>query len=331
MAIAKQTGTNIHRIGAISALAGIPTTTLRIWESRYSAFSPLKTSGAHRLYSEEDLLKATLLKQICDYGHAISRIAGLSVNELNELLQKYKKSDLANASAQLDSNTVEVAIIGLPLAARIESKKFTLSYRSNAIRVTEIFSDVKSALAGSFEQRPHILLAKVMSLDANACADIYKLVTQQGILQTIVIYSYGQESVVEAMKRSGMIVRREPISDYDLADLISSVLLVDAAKSIDNQSRSAMIPPRKYSDSTLLRVAGISTDVLCECPRHVAEIITQLASFEIYSQECLNKTPKDAHLHAYLASVSGSARALFERALEMVATHENISLTDTPD
>jgi hypothetical protein len=58
----------------------------------------------------------------------------------------------------------------------------------------------------------------------------------------------------------------------------------------------------------------------------VAELIAQLASFEQYSQDCLNKSAEDAHLHAYLSSVSGSARALFEKALEMVAKHENISL-----
>jgi hypothetical protein len=60
----------------------------------------------------------------------------------------------------------------------------------------------------------------------------------------------------------------------------------------------------------------------------VAEIITQLASFEQYSHECLNKSSEDAHLHAYLSSVSGSARALFERALEMIAQHEGIELQD---
>ena len=32
------------------------------------------------------------------------------------------------------------------------------------------------------------------------------------------------------------------------------------------------------------------------------------------------------HLHAHLHAISGSARALFERALEMVAQHENIPL-----
>ena len=92
-----------------------------------------------------------------------------------------------------------------------------------------------------------------------------------------------------------------------------------------------MIPARKYPDSTLARVAGISSKVLCECPRHVAEIIAQLASFEEYSQECLNKNSEDAHLHAYLSSISGSARALFERALEMVAEHEGIDLSTRPD
>lgn len=66
--------------------------------------------------------------------------------------------------------------------------------------------------------------------------------------------------------------------------------------------------------------------MLCECPRHVAELIAQLASFEQYSQDCLNNSLEDAHLHARLSAVSGSARALFEQALEMVAQHEGIAL-----
>jgi hypothetical protein len=75
-----------------------------------------------------------------------------------------------------------------------------------------------------------------------------------------------------------------------------------------------------------MRIARISSNVLCECPKHVSEIITQLASFEQYSLECLNNSKEDAHLHAHLRSVSGSARALFESALEMVAKHEGIQL-----
>jgi hypothetical protein len=125
-----------------------------------------------------------------------------------------------------------------------------------------------------------------------------------------------------------MLVRREPIPDSELADLINSVLLVDTKQNTGNLAAGTVIPQRKFSDRTLIRVAGISTNVLCECPRHVAEIITQLTSFEQYSHDCLNKASEDAHLHAYLSSISGSARALFESALEVIAKHEGIDLSE---
>jgi hypothetical protein len=67
---------------------------------------------------------------------------------------------------------------------------------------------------------------------------------------------------------------------------------------------------------------------LCECPRHVAELIFQLNSFEKYSADCLNSSKDDAKLHAYLSAVSGTARALFEEALERVAKEEGIDLSD---
>jgi hypothetical protein len=75
-------------------------------------------------------------------------------------------------------------------------------------------------------------------------------------------------------------------------------------------------------------MAEISTSVLCECPRHVADLISMLNSFETYSQDCLSKSGEDARLHAYLTAVSGSARAMFEQALERVAAHENIDLNE---
>ena len=124
----------------------------------------------------------------------------------------------------------------------------------------------------------------------------------------------------------GQLTACKPISDADLADLINSLLLIDSTQMPSGLTPGVLIPPRKFNDMTLMRVAAISSSVLCECPRHVAEIIAQLASFEQYSHDCLNKSSEDAHLHAYLSSVSGSARALFESALEMVAKHEQIDL-----
>jgi hypothetical protein len=107
--------------------------------------------------------------------------------------------------------------------------------------------------------------------------------------------------------------------------------IVDTESSSARLTPGTLIPNRKYDDIELMRVARISSNVLCECPKHVAEIITLLASFEQYSRECLNKSKEDAHLHSYLSTVSGSARALFESALEMVAKHEGIQLREGSD
>lgn len=316
----------LHRIGAVSSLSGVPVPTLRGWEVRYATFSPQKSGGSHRLYSDEDVLRATLLKQLTASGHAISSIAKLDATRLNTLLQQQRDAQGGKVQQYLQRDAVALALVGLPLAVRIESKAFTLNFSANAVRVTDLFADLGSALAAPFQAQPHLLMVRVNSLHVPVQRDIQQLVEKHNILQVIVLYNYGQAQVVVSLKRSGMIVRREPISDAELADVVSSLLLVDTAKSLGGLRPGAMIPPRKYSDETLTRVAGIATRVLCECPRHVAELITQLASFEQYSQECLSNSADDAHLHAYLSSVSGSARALFEHALERVAQHEGIQL-----
>lgn len=320
----------LHKIGAVSSLSGVPTPTLRGWEARYASFTPHKTRSGHRLYSDDDVLKATLLKRLTDQGHAISNIAGLDAHALNHLLQQQQVSNQARARERGRESAVYMAVVGLTLAGRVESKAFAQVFHDHALRVTDIFDDLPEALASSFQHRPQILLVRINSLHAVAQVEIHKLTEKSRALQVIVLYGFGQETIIQSMKRAGVIVRREPVSDAELADLIHSVLLVDTGKTGGDTVSGTLIPPRKYCDGTLARVARISTNVLCECPRHVAEIIAQLASFEQYSHECLNKSSEDAHLHAYLSSVSGSARALFERALEMVARHEGIELEENP-
>ena len=315
-----------HKIGAVSSLSGVPAPTLRIWESRYNCFTPHKTEGKHRLYNDDDVLKATLLKRLTENGHSISSVAALTCTALNDLLQKQQSANQRKQLTEHPVGTVSMAVVGLTLASRIESKKFTLGFQHHAIQVTDIYNTLSQALESTGQHKPQILLIQCNSLHAGIQVDIHRLAEMHGAVQVIVLYSFGQEPIIAAMKRCGMIVRRDPISDADLADLVNSVLLIDPAQSAAGLNPGTLIPQRKFNDLTLMRVSGISTNVLCECPRHVAEIIAQLANFEQYSHDCLNKSSEDAHIHAYLSSVSGSARALFESALEMVAKHEGIDL-----
>jgi len=316
----------LHKIGVVSSRSGVPAPTLRVWEARHGTFAPSKSKGQHRLYSDADVLRATLLKRLVDQGHAISNIGKLDTPALHALLLNQTTAQSAAARTQESESAVAIAIVGLALATRIESKKFTLTFHSKPVKVTDVFIDMAQAMASHMHSSPDILLVKFASLHARSLLDLHTLAAHCGAPQVIVLYNFGPEHVVDVVKSAGMLVRREPLSDSDLSELIQAAQSRQSNLRTEPFALPARSGPRQYSDETLATVAAMPSTVVCECPRHVAEIISQLASFEQYSQECLNASKEDAQLHAYLSSVSGSARALFERALQVIAEHEGIAL-----
>ena len=64
--------------------------TIRTWEKRYKAFSPERTDGGQRIYSEDDLIKGRLIVSLLEQGHSISRLAGKSLLDLRTLVIEEK-------------------------------------------------------------------------------------------------------------------------------------------------------------------------------------------------------------------------------------------------
>jgi hypothetical protein len=79
-----------------------------------------------------------------------------------------------------------------------------------------------------------------------------------------------------------------------------------------------------FSDEALARMTDLVSPVACECPRHLAEIVTLLSNFERYSAECEARDENDAALHRHLHEVTTAARAMFEAALERVVAEEGL-------
>ena len=75
-----------HPIGVVSSRAGIAQDVLRAWERRYGAVVPHRTDTGRRLYSDVDIRRFRLLKQLVDAGRRISDVASLSMEELETLL-----------------------------------------------------------------------------------------------------------------------------------------------------------------------------------------------------------------------------------------------------
>jgi DNA-binding transcriptional MerR regulator len=64
-------------IQALARRTGIPAATLRKWEQRYGVLKPERTPGAHRRYSERDILRVEWLKARMSEGYRIGEAAHL--------------------------------------------------------------------------------------------------------------------------------------------------------------------------------------------------------------------------------------------------------------
>ena len=74
----------MYSIKAITRLTGLTAETLRAWERRYNCVIPRRSTSGRRSYSQSDLEKLTLLACLTRNGHAISKIANLSCDQLRE-------------------------------------------------------------------------------------------------------------------------------------------------------------------------------------------------------------------------------------------------------
>ena len=73
-----------YPIRAVSKLTGISIDTLRAWERRHAAVTPVRDDRG-RLYTDADVDRLRLLHRALTHGHSIGRLASLSNRELQDL------------------------------------------------------------------------------------------------------------------------------------------------------------------------------------------------------------------------------------------------------
>lgn len=75
-----------YLISTVSKRSGVKSDLVRAWERRYQAVTPMRTTGGHRVYTDQDIARLKLLNQATNNGHSISQIAQYSLDELKVLL-----------------------------------------------------------------------------------------------------------------------------------------------------------------------------------------------------------------------------------------------------
>ena len=108
-----------YPIRAVSRLTGIAIDTLRAWERRYGAVTPVRDDRG-RLYSDADIARLRLIHQAVASGHGVGRVAALSDRELRRLTVAHGAVAAAAGAAvgsALDAGALGAALLRLDSAA----------------------------------------------------------------------------------------------------------------------------------------------------------------------------------------------------------------------
>ncbi len=295
------------RSGTAARLAGLTPSTLRIWEHRYGVVSPPRSPSGQRTYSMADVQRLRLIKRLTLEGHAIGTVAGLPHEELVRL---------SSGNREPSSGGQRVLVVGRDLAQKLEGR-----LRPS---VALVFDDLDHAQREVAEcDGADVLVVHVASLHASVTERVLALRADVPAPTVVVVYSFGAEAAAEALRASGVTVRREPVTGRELARLI----VASMPRPLPEPESSGPRPgPRLYSDAELVSLSETPSRVACECPRHLAEIVTLLVGFERYSAECLSQNETDAALHRHLHDVTSVARTMFEQALARVVIDEGLAV-----
>ena len=83
----------IYSISDLAELTGVKTHTLRVWEKRYGLLTPQRTDTNIRYYLDSDLKVLMLVLKLYNNGVRISRIAEMSVEEMEAECKLISKGD----------------------------------------------------------------------------------------------------------------------------------------------------------------------------------------------------------------------------------------------
>ena len=302
-----------HRLrsGTVARLSGVPVATLRVWERRYAVVDAPKSATGQRLYSSQDVQRLRLLRQLTERGHAIGTLASLDMQALQALWAD--AGGVAPASAAR-SGPRQVVVVGRHAALKLASVA--------GCQLLAVHDDLAAASAAELPESCEVLLLHLPSLQPAFAEQAQALAARWRAQAVVVLYAFGPESVAERLRTAGATVRRDPISANELGRLLAAAAPVPAPV----QPAPQPAPDRRFSDEDLQTLSEMPSNVACECPRHLAEILLQLGGFERYSLDCQSRSPADAALHQHLSQLAGTARSLFEQALQRVMVEEGLVL-----
>ncbi|MCX7109943.1 MAG: MerR family transcriptional regulator [Proteobacteria bacterium] len=309
-------------IGAVSRLTGIPLDTLRAWERRYSLVNPVRTSANKRSYTRTDVARLKLIKKLVDQGHAISSVAQLSEEALEELMQAHLDPPPGNALGQ---GRWRALVYGDSLPFLLRQWKNEMAFL-DLLGSHQSFAEFESA---AMVRKPDVLIMEMPVLRQERLGQLRELIDRSAPKRAVVVYTFGMRNLLEELNRQGVYTLRSPVTVKQLQQVcraVSGNQSADHVVSGESNGLGGHVPRRRFDSEMLVAVANVTTKIQCECPQHLADLLFRLNAFEAYSADCENRNTQDAALHDHLHQATARARAILEDALDYLIECEEIEL-----
>lgn len=190
---------------------------MRGWESRYSAFQPVRSETGRRLYSREDILKIKLLIDLLAAGYRIGKIAGLGVPALEHLVPR----SLSRPTAVKEDSSKDTKGV-----SKFVSEIVTYASKFDWDEIEKIFSKARQRSAPlAFIQ--NFLLPLISEINHRVACKQFSI-AQEHIMSALIkkflciVISQGKKST----KNGPRIVLAAPEGDFhEIGLLIASALL----------------------------------------------------------------------------------------------------------
>ena len=199
---------NTYNISFISNACGVKPHTIRTWVKRYNTFSPDRTDGGQRIYSEEDLTKGRLIVSLLEQGYSISRLAGKSLQDLRTLIFNEKIESL-QSNQMLTSVGINKLLTHL--------SNFDLSQISSEM--------VRLRLSIGAKEFIFKVLIPIIQAVGRMYLDGKYSVTQEHIISTIIRYQLSQINLPDSDNSTNSIIIATPEGNlHELPILIADIL-----------------------------------------------------------------------------------------------------------
>lgn len=324
-----------YRSSAAARMVNIPVATLRVWERRYSVVGPTQAPSGHRLYSSQDVRRLVLIKQLVNKGHAIGMLARVETARLQDLVNEAEQTESVLARGTPLPANAPVRTFG---ATGVESVRLLLVGSGAGVRWADALRGIEGLqVVGSVDDsavselalqqvQADMVLADLGAVHMESVDWLSRLVRTVGARQMIVIYGFANTQVQEALRARAAVLRRSPLAPDEFRQTV-----IETVRGWRSVSQALLTlpdpaPSARFDPVDLKALVAAMPKVACECPTHLAELVTLLGQFEAYSADCESRQPADVALHAYLYRVAGHARALMEGALATVAQAEGVSV-----